>query len=213
MANVKLYNIKWKVDTAGPSPDCNERTEIFFFGCDRAMQGNPCKGCFNHNIWDNSVCTIEHSVDEMINNIEKFAPNKYITIGGGEPTAQFDALIELTEKLKAKGFHIMVYTWKSLKETNNPKFLQLIKNIDILVDGEFKKEECLYNEDKGDGFLSSVGSGNQIIWDCKEYNDNNINIIKGFAMRELQGLALDNNDRLIYFLKDKNNYKEVALVF
>ena len=32
-------------------------------------------------------------------------------------------------------------------------------------------------------------------------------------MRELQGLALDNNDRLIYFLKDKNNYKEEALIF
>jgi len=56
--------------------------------------------------------------------------------------------------------------------------------------------ERLYDDSKEDGLLSSVGSGNQIIWDIKSK--------EGYAMRDLDAIALDDNDRLIYFLKDIN---------
>lgn len=229
MKSLKLFNITWNVDTAGPSPFCNERTEIFLFGCQKAMNGNPCKGCFNTALWDSSKVQFEHEVDEIVENIVKFAPNKYITIGGGEPIDQIDSLIELTEKLKAKGFHIMLYTWHSLyKELMKKpvsvfgivdphaftrglghKIQKLIKNIDIIVDGEFKQEECLYDENKGDGFLNSVGSGNQIIWDCHEFNQSDGSVLKGYAMRELNGIALRENNELIYFLKDLSSNEEI----
>ena len=86
MEKIKLYGVKWDVDTAGPSPDSNKRTEVFFFGCNRAMQNNPCKGCFNKALWDNSIATITHTPESIVNNIKLHASNKYVTIGGGEPT-------------------------------------------------------------------------------------------------------------------------------
>lgn len=199
---IKLYGVKWDVDTAGPSPDGNKRTEIFFFGCNRAVKGNPCKGCFNKQLWDSSVATFSYSVKEIVENIKKHALNKYVTIGGGEPTDQIVGLVELTSALKQEGFHVTIYTWKSLPEllkvTSQVASYakQLVDLADIIIDGEFSQEERLYDASKGDGLLSSVGSGNQIIWDLHEK--------EGYAMRDLDAIALDANDRLVYLLKDKN---------
>lgn len=106
---LRIFDIKWRTDTAGPSPNNNERIEVFLLGCDKAMLGNPCKGCFNSITWDKNKA--EYSWDpielaDMIN--EKCDPNnKYITIGGGEPTDQIENLIPLTKKLKEHGFHIL----------------------------------------------------------------------------------------------------------
>ena len=47
MNKIKLFSVNWSTTTAGPSPDSNQRIEIFFFGCERATKGNPCKNCFN----------------------------------------------------------------------------------------------------------------------------------------------------------------------
>lgn len=193
---IKLYGVKWDVDTAGPSPDMNKRTEIFFFGCNRAVHGNPCNGCFNSALWDNSVAVIKHKPKAIVEQIKKHSSNKYVTIGGGEPADQKPGLIELCKLLKQEGFHIMMYTWRELLYNDKVnKYLEdILPHIDILVDGEFNVDERLYDDTKGDGLLSSVGSGNQIIWD--------INANEGFHMRDLDAIALDGNDRLIYFLKD-----------
>lgn len=189
---IKLYGVKWDVTTAGPSPDGNKRTEIFFFGCNRAVEGNPCKGCFNHELWDNSIVEFSHTPSSIVENIKLHASNKYVTIGGGEPTDQMDGLIELCELLKQEGFHVMIYTWKFAQ--NLP--MRLLQTVDIIVDGEFKLDECLYDDSKGDGLMSSVGSGNQRIWDMKEQ--------EAFSMKDLDAIALDDNNRLIYFLKNKD---------
>ena len=110
---LKIFDIKWQVTTAGPSPNGNKRIEVFLLGCQKAMKGYACKGCFNSPTWDASKA--EWSWDpielaDMIN--EKCDPNnKYITIGGGEPTDQIRKLIPFTKRLKEHGFHIMMYTW------------------------------------------------------------------------------------------------------
>lgn len=200
------FDIRWATDTAGPSPDSNMRTEIFLLGCKKAKEGNPCKGCFNSPTWD--IGKAEHSRDpeEIADFIIENAPNKYITIGGGEPTDQIQHLIPLAKKLKKNGFHIMMYTWKSIsKLISEPFGEELISHLDIVVDGEFKANERLYQEDLGDGMLSSIGSGNQIIWDLKRYNEDikekNKDLI-GFKMEALQGLYIkpDTND-LVYITK------------
>lgn len=199
---IKLFGVKWDVNTAGPSPDKNKRTEIFFFGCNRAVNGNPCKGCFNNALWDNSIATFSYTVEEIVNNIKLHASNKYVTIGGGEPTDQIVGLVELVSALKKEGFHVIIYTWRSLPELlaeTSEKALyarHLLDSADMIIDGEFKIGERLYDDSKGDGLLSSVGSGNQIIWDIKSK--------EGYAMRDLDAIALDEDDRLIYFLKDIN---------
>lgn len=195
---IKLYGVKWDVDTAGPSPDNNKRTEIFFFGCTRAVHGTPCDGCFNTALWDNSVAVISHTPKSIVEQIKKHSSNKYVTIGGGEPADQKEGLIELCRLLKQEGFHVMMYTWRELvyNGKTNSYLEDILPYVDVIVDGEFKIDERLYDDTKGDGLLSSVGSGNQTIWD--------INANEGYAMRDLDAIALDDNDRLIYFLKDKN---------
>jgi hypothetical protein len=212
---IKLFDVKWSANTAGPSPFNNERTEVFFFGCKKAREGNPCKGCFNPMIWDDSVVEYTYDPEEMAEHISKCAPNKYITIGGGEPTDQFENLIELCKGLKQRGAHIMVYTWKSLKlalsgaygEDQTYLFLQLLRTIDMLVDGEYQAEERLYNEECGDGTYSSIGSGNQIVWDVKDYNLSEGPIINGYALRDIAGLYVKDSEKgyentLVYILKD-----------
>lgn len=223
---IKLWNVNWATTTAGPSPCNNERTEVFLLGCARAKNGNPCKGCFNTKLWDDSIATIDYSSEEIANQIIAHAPNKYVTIGGGEPTDQIEGLSEICRLLKEAGFHIMMYTWRSLKQefcpdiVNNVNFMFHLANtlqyVDILVDGQFEQDERLYDEEKGDGFANSVGSGNQIIWDLKTYYENfdfkNVTPAKGYAMREIDALALNANDELIYFLKDPTKEPEIVVI-
>lgn len=221
MNRLKLWSVTWETTTAGPSPFDNNRTEIFLFGCERAKLGNPCKGCFNSQLWDSSRAEKDYSVAEVVAQIIENAPNKYVTIGGGEPTDQMESLIELCEGLKLAGFHIMVYTWKSMKhifegiypqsmeitmqvaETER-QFKRLLTNIDMLVDGQFVLEERMYQENGTDGLFNSVGSGNQIVWDVRTFNNSSSGIMDGHAMRDLDALFVKENGDLVYIVKDMN---------
>lgn len=81
---INIFNVRWSVDTAGPSPLNNVRTEIFLEGCKKAIEGNPCKGCFNSSTWIHGRSTPQDPVkvaSHIANNC-----NGYVTIGGGEPT-------------------------------------------------------------------------------------------------------------------------------
>lgn len=223
---LRIFDIKWRTDTAGPSPNNNERIEVFLLGCNKAMQGNPCKGCFNSITWDKSKAEYSWDPIELANMINEGCDpnNKYITIGGGEPTDQVDMLIPFAKRLKEHGFHIMMYTWRDLKHELDlifnhhmtayygissiekldfaEKMWELIRHLDIIVDGEYKQEERLYQQELGDGMLSSIGSGNQRVWDIKAMNERAIAISR-YAMRDLAGLYIkpDTND-LVYITKE-----------
>ena len=219
---LKVFDIRFDVTTAGPSPNDNKRIELFLLGCDKAMTGNPCKGCFNYKLWDANKA--EHALDplelaEWI--IERTPENeRYITLGGGEPLQQIDKLIPLCKTLKENGFHIMMYTWRKLKHYLNTskeltidltmapdslnirkKLPELLPYLDMIVDGQFIQEEKLYQEDKGDGLLSSIGSGNQFVWDIAFYNKTGM--YRYYAMRDLKELKVSELDNaLIMYLKE-----------
>ena len=80
------------------------RTVLFMQGCDL-----HCKGCQNRSTWD-----IEKGkkvdIDELVNELNKKVFNKKITISGGEPLMQKEALIELVTKLNDLRFDIALYT-------------------------------------------------------------------------------------------------------
>lgn len=196
---LKIAYVRWTARTAGPSPFNNERTELFLLGCKKALEGNPCPGCFNSGTWDASKQTVVDDPIKTAEYINKMSPNKYITIGGGEPTDQIDGLIELCKELKEKyGFHIMVYTWRDLMNLDiniKDKIKELTKYVDMIVDGEFKIEERLWDGSKEDGFISSIGSGNQIVWNTQKGY--------GYAMRDIIGLNITKNNKLQYILKKK----------
>lgn len=228
-----IYDIKWETKTAGPSPEGN-RMELFTFGCKRAVEGNPCAGCFNSALWDNSVAEKSYTPQEIADNIRKWAKHKYITIGGGEPTDQMDDLVELCRILKEYGFHIMVYTWRELVESL-PKpmdsfdhpigitearhfgmgrgFEKLLKNIDMLVDGQFRQEECMYDGERDDGMFNSVGSANQIIWDAKAFRENaEEETIKGFRLGDLEYLYVKPEDNELVYVHKENAEERILKV-
>lgn len=188
---------------AGPSPmENNERIEIFFLGCNKAMEGNPCKGCFNETTWDKSKAEFSHDPILLAQSINEH-PNNYITIGGGEPIDQIDNLIILCNELKKYNKNILLYTHYKLQdllEKDNEyclKTKELLKYVDIVIDGEFVQEEKLYNENANDGLFNSVGSGNQIIWDIKKGY--------GIQMKDIEELCLEEDQSLYMTIKNNLN--------
>ena len=71
---------------------------------------------------------------------------------------------------------------------------ELYKYIDMIVDGQFQIEKRLYQEDAADGLLSSIGSGNQIIWDTRQ--------LIGYAIEDLNSIHLDENNRVVFDVKE-----------
>lgn len=209
-----IFDIKWQVKTAGPTPAVlkNNRTELFLFGCKKAMSGNPCKGCFNPATWNPSAATKSYHPQEVVYNIitnPNF--NGYITIGGGEPTDQLDDLIELCKYLKIyRKCHIMIYTWHDLyreKLFEDDKFSELFNYVDMIVDGEYKADERLYQENALDGFTNSVGSANQTIWSKQYDKDMKADIWLGVEMGDLEKIELTDSNELIYTLKNSDNFR------
>ena len=215
---LKVFDIKFDVQTAGPSLNENKRIELFLLGCDKAMRDDACPGCFNRRLWDSNLaeraCEVQ-SLAEWI--IERTPENeRYITLGGGEPTSQIDYLIPFCKILKKAGFHIMMYTYRELlhefnisdKQYSAPnkldkdKWIALLENIDIVVDGPFIQEHRLYQDNAKDGFLSSIGSGNQRIWDIQYFNKHHK--LNGYPMSDLNGLSLGFNNELIYYIEYGN---------
>lgn len=220
---LRIFDIKWEVKTAGPSPNDNKRIEVFLLGCKKAMDGNPCKGCFNSVTWNKSIAEWSRDPIEVADMIIKRCDpdNKYITIGGGEPTDQLEYLIPLVKKLKENGFHILMYTWRNLREeliakpltfflygVTNPKDFnrglkknleEIMKYLDIIVDGEFILEEKLWNPKDKNVARNFIGSGNQIIWD--------IPYKCGYALRDIKSVNLIDNDDgkdMLYYQLNKN---------
>lgn len=210
--NIKLFGVKWATDEGGPSPDNNMRTELYFMGCERAAAGNPCDGCYNPDLWENRPGATVRTPEDMAVHIAKHAPNKFITIVGGEPTDQLGGLTELCKLLKADGFHIIVFTWKTLESLSMMRHRELFENIDILVDGEYKADQRIYVEDIGDGFLGTIGSANQTIWDLKEWRDANFpEVINGHPAGDLIGFHVLWSGDLRYVTKYDVEPKHVAV--
>lgn len=172
MRSLRIHDIKWSTDTAGPGPD-GSRTELFLRGCRRARLGQPCQGCFNSALWKDDVEN-KWPVDHVVRQIVKNAPSPYVTIGGGEPTDQLYSLIDLVHGLKRNNFHIILYTWRSLIELttyNYGEVQHLLGGVDILVDGEYQDKERIYNPAAQDGVRNWIGSGNQTVWDIQTWRD------------------------------------------
>lgn len=78
------------------------RTVVFFQGCKRA-----CKGCHNPATWSLAEGK-RYSVNELADILKAKSVNKKITLSGGEPLLQSQAMINLVGKLD--GFDICLYT-------------------------------------------------------------------------------------------------------
>jgi anaerobic ribonucleoside-triphosphate reductase activating protein len=122
-----------------------------------------CEGCHNAHLQSFDGGKII-SPDEILTAIKENPLLSGITLSGGEPFTQAAACANLAREVHALGLTVMCftgYTWEELISSSREDWLALIREIDILVDGQFMKE--LKNID-----LTFRGSSNQRLIDVKK---------------------------------------------
>lgn len=134
------------------------------------MQGCPhhCRGCHNPQTWTFEGGRTE-STQEIFEEIIKNPLLDGVTFSGGEPFCQCAALTELADMILGyEGFKMNVmaytgYTFEYLMENANEEngYLELLKRLDYLVDGEFEMDKKSYE-------LKFMGSSNQRFIDVKK---------------------------------------------
>ena len=104
------------------------RTVLFLQGCDL-----HCKGCQNKSTWELTK-GIKKDVKALAQELREKCFNKELTISGGEPLMQAEALQELLEQLK--DFDLCLYTGHELNEVPQ-SILTYLKYIKV---GRFVQE-------------------------------------------------------------------------
>ena len=74
---VKVYDIQFDKQTAGPSPNDNKRIELFLLGCDKAMRGDACEGCFNRRLWDSNLAEFSCDIEFFAKLVAELSRNEY----------------------------------------------------------------------------------------------------------------------------------------
>ncbi|MFP4015388.1 MAG: pyruvate formate-lyase-activating protein [Halanaerobiales bacterium] len=100
------------------------------------MQGCPmrCKYCHNPDTW--KLCNgTKITIDELMTKIKKCKPyisrsNGGITISGGEPTLQFEFVLELLKRCKEEGLHTAIDTSGYV---DPDKFKELLPYLDLIL--------------------------------------------------------------------------------
>ena len=105
------------------------RTVVFLQGCNLR-----CPGCQNPSTWDiNKGVSVD--VKDLAHHLREKCLNKKLTISGGEPLLQAEALKELLEELK--DFDLCLYTGHELNEV--PK--EILKYLKYIKVGRFILEQ------------------------------------------------------------------------
>lgn len=137
------------------------RSVVFVSGC-----RNNCEGCHNKEMQDFNYGD-KMSVKEISDRIKRNVPIiRGVTFSGGEPFEQAEALAELAGYVKGEELNLWCYsgyTYEFITSEFNKRagWKELMKYIDVLVDGKFEK-------DKIEPGLKFRGSSNQRIIDVKK---------------------------------------------
>lgn len=106
------------------------RTVIFLQGCDR-----HCDGCHNPSTWDPAGGT-ERDIEELAEELREHVRNRKITISGGEPLNQYEAVLGLLDLLD--GFDICLYTGFSEKDVLE-RYNRILPYVKYLKTGGYDK--------------------------------------------------------------------------
>jgi anaerobic ribonucleoside-triphosphate reductase activating protein len=132
-------------------PGC--RAVVWVQGCLR-----ECPGCFNPESWSFEINQLI-SIDSLAQKILSNPRNKGVTFSGGEPFWQASALASLARQLKAAGLNVMSFTGFTLEKLQSESApigsQELIKQLDILIDGAFVESKAINSPN------SPVSSTNQ----------------------------------------------------
>ena len=145
------------------------RTVIWTQGCN-----HHCKGCHNHETWSfDSGYLVD--VDSVIKEIDSLTGQDGITLSGGDPFYQVDACTLIAKHCKEKKLNVWCYTGFLYEDLiKDTKMLELLKYIDVLVDGPFVLKERSLD-------LYFKGSSNQRIIDVpKSLKENKIVLVSKY---------------------------------
>ena len=136
------------------------RTVIWTQGC-----SHNCPFCQNPQTWSFDSGEL-YSLSEIFEELDNLPNQDGITLSGGDPLYQIDAVTEIAKYAKKIGLNVWCYTGFTYEEIikmskRNPKYLEFLNNIDVLVDGKFEI-------DKKDLNLLFRGSSNQRLIDVKK---------------------------------------------
>ena len=130
------YGVIKKTDIAnGPGV----RVSLFVSGC-----RNHCKGCFNPETWDfNYGKTFDRETkDEIIQALSPYYISGLSLLGGDpfEPENQL-VLVDFVKEVKSLYPDKTIWCWTGYKfEESLVSTAELLKYIDVLVDGKFEQE-------------------------------------------------------------------------
>ena len=130
MLKVGISRVHFPVTTLGPG----KRLGIWFQGCSLR-----CEGCISVDTWATAKTLIP--IDQLMMALSSYLPLvDGITISGGEPFDQFDALLAIVVQLRKKiKVDILLYTGYSIEDI--PDQLQQIKPyIDVLISDPFQRQ-------------------------------------------------------------------------
>lgn len=108
------------------------RYTVFTQGC-----AHNCPGCHNPETHDyNGGQTV--NTQDILADIAQFKYINAVTFSGGEPLDQPEAVGELARELKAKNYHVLIFSGYTFEEIlTNPAKLAALQNADTLIDGRF----------------------------------------------------------------------------
>lgn len=128
------------------------RTAVFFSGCI-----HRCKGCFNQELW-NFGYGEPLDIERVLSLIDEHTAG--LSLLGGDPLCGHNATaaIELCKKFKERYPDKTIWLWTgyTLEEVKEKPFKDILKYIDVLIDGKFEEDKYDYN-------LKWRGSSNQRI--------------------------------------------------
>lgn len=150
------YNLVRKMDISnGPGV----RVSVFMQGC-----AFHCKNCFNPETWDFEGG--KEFTDDVIDEILELCGKSHIkglSILGGEPMHpnNIDGTTKLAKAFKEKYPNKSLWSWSGFKFDEGLKDKEVMKYIDVLVDGQ-------YVDELHDPTLKWRGSSNQRVIDVQK---------------------------------------------
>ena len=150
------YNLIRKMDISnGPGV----RVSVFMQGC-----SFHCKNCFNPETWNFEGG--KESTDDTINQVLELSNKdqiKGLSILGGEPMhpKNIEGTTKLAKAFKEKYPNKNIWVWSGFRFDQDLKDKEVLKYIDVLVDGQYKDE-------LHDFTLKWKGSSNQRVIDVQK---------------------------------------------
>ena len=150
------YNLIRKMDISnGPGV----RVSVFMQGC-----SFHCKNCFNPETWNFEGG--KEFTDDTINQVLELSNKdqiKGLSILGGEPmkTKNIEGTTKLAKAFKEKYPNKNIWVWSGFRFDQDLKDKEVLKYIDVLVDGQYKDE-------LHDFTLKWKGSSNQRVIDVQK---------------------------------------------